>query len=97
MKRKSLHFKLQEITKFGTLRTFSKDEAYIFYFNEYKENIEFRDEMITKTNSAYERGLILCSFKAYDKSNAAGCLQVDQFATSLAAFILNVCYTLVCE
>jgi hypothetical protein len=96
MKRKSLQFKFQEVTKLGTLRSYSKDEAYIFYYNEYKKDRAFRDEMISKANNAYDRGLVLCSFKAFEGSNA-GCLNVSQFTKSLASFVLDVCYILVCE
>ena len=94
MKRKSLQFKLQEIAKVGTLRTYSRNEALKFYREGYREDPEFVEEMVVKVRDAYDRGLILCSFFTYEKSDI-GDLQVHQLTQSLAFFVINVVYFLI--
>lgn len=91
MKRKSLQFKLQEIAKIGTLRTYSRDEALAYYRDGFREDTEAAAEMTIKTRDAYDRGLILCSFKVYEKKEI-DIISCSQFAKSLADFVINVVY-----
>ena len=94
MKRKSLQFKLREIAKIGTLRTYSRDEALKFYREGYREDPEFVEKMVKKVRDAYDRELILCSFVAYEKSDVE-VLQVHQLTKSLSDFVINVVYFLI--
>lgn len=89
MKRKSLQFKIQEIAKIGTLRSYSFQEALEHAEKEHMGDPLFLISLI----EGYSRGLILCSFIAYqemiDKVDISSAFQITP---SLADFVSNVAY-----
>jgi len=93
MKRKSLQFKLQEIAKIGILRTYSREEAIKFAQQSYPDDSDFTAKQIVQTEDAYNRGLILCVFRAYDeKVESVNTAYVSQLTKSLADFVTNIVY-----
>lgn len=90
MKRRSLQTKLQEIAKVGTLRTYSRDEAMAYFRNGFREDPEYLEKQLPYIRDAYDRGLILCSYEAYEKSDTP--VEVNQITNSLAEFVLNIVY-----
>jgi hypothetical protein len=93
MKRKSLKFKMQEIAKIGTLRTYSREEALEYCVKEYSFDVEFMNKQIEETKDSYDRGLILCLFTAYpEKANSLNTAYISQRSKSLAEFVDHIAY-----
>jgi len=97
MKRKSLNFKLREIAKVGTLRTYSREEAIEYVRSEsvFDYDKEQTAQKIEHTKQAYNTGLIFCVFRAYpDKANSLFTEHISQFTKSLPDFVINIVWAL---
>ena len=93
MKHKSLQFKIREIAKIGTLKSYSLEEALEYTEKEYREDPLFLINQCTEIKDGYSRGLILCSFTAYPGTvNKVDVSCATQITPSLADFVLNVAY-----
>jgi hypothetical protein len=90
-KRKSLRFKLAEISKIGTIRTYSRQEAAEIH-SQYPYDTEAD---LKECHDRYDRGLILCGFKCYpeaEKLDSVEATAVMQFTTGLDVFVHNIAY-----
>lgn len=89
--RKSLRTKLAEISKIGTIKTYSRQEA-LQIFSAYPYGA---DEDLKEVNDKYDRGLILCAFDCYTEYHnldTVKATKVIQFTTGIDAFVQNVAY-----
>ncbi len=92
--RKSLAQKFREVTKCGTLQSFSRSEAIEFAQSKIKEDPEYLSKWIGDITDAYNRGLILCYFNRYPDADAS-VESVSQLTTGLDAFVGNVVYYMI--